>query len=98
MNDKCKACGSDNIQAGYGMAYGGMGVYFSCEDCGQLQEKFQDLELMIGAPGIDGSTADCEKHGEYKASEGCEECINEALDAMREKLFGGPAFPGEDAT
>ena len=98
MNDKCKACGGDNIQAGYGMAYGGMGVYFYCADCDQLQDKFQDPEIMIDAPGIDGSTADCEKHGEYKASEGCEKCINEAIDSMREKLFPGPAFPGEEWT
>jgi hypothetical protein len=52
MIDKCKGCGSENIQAGYGMAYGGMGVYFYCADCDQLQEKHQDPEYPELDPDV----------------------------------------------
>jgi hypothetical protein len=91
MKDVCKACGSDNIQAGYGMAYGGMGVYLACEDCGQLQEKFQDPEMMIFGPHNEGGTADCEKHGEYEAAKGCDGCINEHTEQIIEKLRNTPS-------
>lgn len=62
MVDTCAECGSENIQAGYGMAYGGMGVYFYCADCEALQSKHQDPETEL-EPCLDCLDAPPSKYG-----------------------------------
>lgn len=37
--EKCPRCRSIRIEAGYGLAGGGMGVYKWCEDCGCVFDK-----------------------------------------------------------
>ena len=39
--EKCPVCRSINLESGYGMAGGGMGVYTYCEDCGTIIDKVQ---------------------------------------------------------
>lgn len=51
--DKCKVCGSSNIAHGYGLAYGGMGAYSYCDDCGALQHKHQEFNQEPPGPPED---------------------------------------------
>ena len=39
--EKCPVCRGINIDSGYGMAGGGIGVYKYCEDCGTVFDKVQ---------------------------------------------------------
>ncbi len=46
MDNKCPKCGSETLECGYGLAGGGIGVYFYCttEGCGYF-DKTPDPEL-----------------------------------------------------
>lgn len=39
----CPKCNSLNNEYGYGFAYGGLGGYITCGDCGEFISKTQDL-------------------------------------------------------
>lgn len=39
---KCPECNSKNLEQGYGFAYGGLGVYTTCADCGAFVSKVMD--------------------------------------------------------
>ena len=41
-SQRCPECGSDRIEAGYGMAGGGMGLYMYCGQCSYIIDKVQD--------------------------------------------------------
>ena len=46
---KCPKCGKD-IEAGYGLAYGGMGAYFSCTD---YECDWFEKEVEEGTEGLE---------------------------------------------
>ena len=41
---KCPECGSEKIEAGFGLAGGGYGAYMYCEDCHAIFDKVQEYD------------------------------------------------------
>jgi hypothetical protein len=43
--DACPTCGNTDLQIGYGMAGGSLGVYGYCDPCGRVVWKCKDESL-----------------------------------------------------